>query len=57
MGIFDKAKEFLSSEEAEKKTDAVLDSAEKFATDKLGEDKAEKVAEVRKAIDEKLGNE
>lgn len=54
MGIFDKAKEMLGDE---KKTDAVLDQAENFAKDKLGEDKQEQVSKVRAAIDERVGGD
>lgn len=54
MGIFDKAKNMLADE---KKTDAVLDKAESFAKDKLGQDKHEQVSKVRGAIDERIGSD
>ncbi|GAB2517828.1 hypothetical protein CATRI_00390 [Corynebacterium atrinae] len=57
MSFIDKAKakanEFLNNEES---TDQVLDKVEKFATDTLGEDKAEKIRSAREAVDEKLGD-
>ena len=56
MGIMDsargKAREFLSSEE---KSDQLLDKAEKFATDRLGEDKAGHIVKAREAADSRLG--
>lgn len=57
MGIFDKAKELLHSEQVEEKTDAILDKAEEIATEKLSADKAETVSKVRDAIDGQVGNE
>lgn len=57
MGIFDKAKEALSSDKAEEVSDKVLDKGEKLAHDKLGKDKADKVSDVRDSIDDKIGNE
>lgn len=54
MGIMDKAKELLNSEDT---TDMILDKAEELAKAKLGEDKAEQIAQARQAADEKLGNE
>ena len=57
MGIFDKAKDALHSEGIEETSDAVLDKAEDFASNKLGEDKTEKVSKVRDAIDRHIGNE
>lgn len=54
MGIFDKAKEMLADE---KKTDAVLDKAESFAKDKLGQDKHDQVSKVRDAIDDRIGSD
>ena len=47
MGVFDKAKDFIHSEEVEEKSDAVLDKAEDLATEKLGADKADTIAKVR----------
>lgn len=57
MGVFDKAKGFIHSEEVEEKSDAVLDKAEDLATEKLGADKADTIAKVRNTIDDKIGNE
>ena len=57
MGVFDKAKDFIHSEEVEEKSDAVLDKAEDLATEKLGADKADTIAKVRNTIDDKIGNE
>ena len=56
MGVFDKAKDFIHSEEVEEKSDAVLDKAEDLATEKLGADKADTIAKVRNTIDDKIGN-
>ena len=53
MGVFDKAKGFIHSEEVEEKSDAGLDKAEDLATEKLGADKADTIAKVRN----KIGNE
>ena len=57
MGIFDTAKEALKSEKAEEISDGILDKAEGLAEDKLGADKAAKVADVRDKIDGAIGNE
>lgn len=57
MGILDKAKDFLKSDEVEEKTDAVLDKVEELAAEKLDADKAAKVSEIREAIDKKIGND
>lgn len=57
MGVFDKAKDFIHSEEVKEKSDAVLDKAEDLATEKLGADKADTIAKVRNTIDDKIGNE
>lgn len=57
LGIFDKAKEALNSDQAEKLSDQALDAAEGFATDKLGADKADTVKNIRDQIDSKIGNE
>lgn len=60
MSFIDKAKnkasEFLSGKGSEAKTDGFLDKAEKFATDKLGADKADQVGKVRDAVDERIGD-
>lgn len=57
MGIFDKAKDALSSDKAEDVSDNILDKGENLAHDKLGKDKADKVSDVRDSIDDKIGNE
>ena len=54
MGVFDKAKDALNSEEA---TDKGLDKAADAAKGKLGEDKADQIDKARDAADGKLGNE
>lgn len=57
MGIMDsakdKARKFLSSEE---NSDKLLDRGEKFATDRLGEDKAGHITKAREAVDSRLGD-
>lgn len=40
----------------EKASDAGLDKLEKFATEKLGADKAEQIRRARDAADERIGN-
>lgn len=59
MGIFDNAKnkanEFLSSDSGERKSDELLDKVADAAKRKLGADKADKVDQVRDAIDERIG--
>ena len=57
MDIVNKAKDFLNSDQAEEKSDQVLDKAAEFAKDKLGADKADQIDKVRDAVDEKIGNE
>ena len=57
MGLVDKAKDFLQSDQAEEKSDQILDQAAEFAKDKLGADKADQIDKVRDAVDEKIGNE
>lgn len=57
MGVFDKAKDALNSDKAEQVTDQGLDKAADAAKDQLGEDKHDKVDQVRDAADKKLGNE
>ena len=57
MGLFDGAKDFLHSDQAEEKSDQILDQAAEFAKDKLGADKADQIDKVRDAVDEKIGNE
>ena len=57
MDIVNKAKDFLQSDQAEEKSDQILDQAAEFAKDKLGADKADQIDKVRDAVDEKIGNE
>jgi hypothetical protein len=57
MDIVNKAKDFLNSDQAEEKSDQILDQAAEFAKDKLGADKADQIDKVRDAVDEKIGNE
>ncbi len=57
MGLFDGAKDFLHSDQAEEKSDRVLDKAEELAKNALGDEKAGQIANVRNAVDEKIGNE
>lgn len=57
MDIVNKAKDFLNSDQAEEKSDQILDQAAEFAKDKLGAHKADQIDKVRDAVDEKIGNE
>lgn len=57
MGIFDKAKDALNSEKAEQVSDKGLDQAEKFASQRAGEEHQEKISNARDSIDKKIGNE
>ena len=57
MDLANKAKDFLNSDQAEEKSDQILDQAAEFAKDKLGADKADQIDKVRDAVDEKIGNE
>lgn len=57
MDIVNKAKDFLNSDQAEERSDQILDQAAEFAKDKLGADKADQIDKVRDAVDEKIGNE
>lgn len=57
MGIFDKAKEMLTSDQAEEYSDKALDQAEKFVKDKVGAEHADKISRVRDEIDARVGNE
>ncbi len=57
MGLLDGAKDFLHSDQAEEKSDQVLDKAEELAKKALGDEKADHVTSVRNAIDERVGNE
>jgi MT0933-like antitoxin protein len=54
-GLFDKAKEFLSSEQGEKVTDQVLDKAAEFASKRTGGKHDEQIRQARKAADDHLG--
>ncbi|WP_080795821.1 Rv0909 family putative TA system antitoxin [Corynebacterium pacaense] len=59
MGVFDDAKakatEFLNSDQAEQKSDEILDKVSEFAKDKLGADKAGQIDAVRDKLDEQIG--
>lgn len=55
MGLMDKARDFLNSESGKQKTGKFLDKAERFATDKLGADKADKIGKARDAAEGRLG--
>ncbi|MGO1638468.1 antitoxin [Ancrocorticia populi] len=57
MDLANKAKDFLNSDQAEEKSDQILDQTAGFAKDKLGNDKADQVDKVRDAVDQKIGNE
>lgn len=57
MDLANKAKDFLNSDQAEEKSDQILDQAASFAKDKLGDDKADQINKVRNAVDSKIGNE
>lgn len=57
MDLANKAKDFLNSDQAEEKSDQILDQTAGFAKDKLGNDKADQVDRVRDAVDQKIGNE
>lgn len=55
MGIMDKAKDVLSTDKGEEKTDQLLDQAEQKATDKFGEDKGGVIGKAREVADDKIG--
>ncbi|MEW6876160.1 antitoxin [Trueperella pyogenes] len=57
MGIFDKAKDMLNSDQAEEYSDKALDQAAKLATDKLGTEHADKITKIRDEADACIGNE
>ncbi|MGO1594407.1 MAG: Rv0909 family putative TA system antitoxin [Ancrocorticia sp.] len=57
MDLANKAKDFLNSDQAETKSDQVLDQAAGFAKEHLGEDKVGQINKVRDAVDAKIGNE
>jgi hypothetical protein len=50
-----KAKDFLDSEEGEKKSDSVLDKGAEFADDKTGGKHADQIAKGREFADEHVG--
>lgn len=54
-GLFDKAKEFLSSEQGEKVSDQVLDKAADFASKRTGGKHDEQIEKARRAADERIG--
>ena len=47
---------FNKDDLTEKASDAGLETLEKFATEKLGADKAEQIRRARDAADERIGN-
>lgn len=55
MGIMDKAKDFLNSDQGKEKTGEALDKAEQAATDKFGQENADKIGKVREQADKQLG--
>lgn len=55
MSIFDKAKDALKSDKAEELSDKGLDKLEQLVGDKLGAEHADKIAQAREAIDERIG--
>lgn len=57
MGIADKAKDFLNSEDAEKHSDSALDKGADFADGKSGGKHADKIVQGRDALDKKIGTE
>lgn len=57
MGIADKAKDALSGDKGEKRSDDALDRASDFADDKTGGKHADKIDKGRDAADKRIGNE
>lgn len=55
MGIFDKAKEALSTDKLEELSDSLLEKGAEAAKKVLGEEHAEKIDGVVDSIDEKIG--
>ena len=60
MSIFenakDKANDYLKSEEGERRTDEFLDDAQRRATDRFGEGKADHIQKARDAVDDRIGS-
>jgi len=60
MSIFENAKnkanDYLKSEEGERRTDEFLDDAQRRATDRFGEDKADHIQKARDAVDDRIGS-
>ena len=54
-GLFDKAKEFLRSEQGEKVSDQVLDKAAEFASKRTGGKHDEQIEKARRAADDRIG--
>lgn len=57
MGIFDKAKDALNSDKGEEISDQGLDRAADAATEKFGDEHADKITGARDKADEHLGPE
>lgn len=57
MGLLDKAKDFLNSDQGKEKAGEALDKAEEAATQKFGDDKSDAVHKVREQVDQRLGTE
>lgn len=57
MGLFDKAKELLNSDQAEEYSDKAFDQAEQLAKEKLGAEHAETIEKARDELDARVGNE
>lgn len=56
-GLVDRAKEALSSEQAEGATDQVLDGVANLVNKVTGDRFADQVAQAKEAVDSRLGNE
>jgi len=54
-GLFEKAKQFVQSEQGEKVTDQVLGSVADIVSKRTGGKHDEQIAKARKVVDEKLG--
>lgn len=57
MGLLDKAKDALNSDQVEEVSDSILDKVEEVATEKLGAEHADKAKEIRDEVDNRIGNE
>lgn len=54
MGLMDKAKDALNTDQGRDAVSKGLDKAEDVAKDKLGEDKGEQIDQARQKIDEQI---